>query len=101
MALGHAVGGLDEGDVVALEHDSADRLLRSVLDVNLAGLIQNQVHVFVEADDVALHAGVDVLVEPNGDQGSALEVAEDQVDGLDHHLLYFRGALVSHLEAER
>ena len=100
LSFRHSVCGLDEGDVVALEHDPADLLLRPVLDVNLAGLVQHQVHVLVEPDDVALHTGVDVLVEPDRDQGSALQVSEDQVDGLDHHLLHFRGALVSHLEPD-
>ena len=72
-----------------------------VLDVALAGVVQDEVHVLVEADDAAFHPGVDVLVEPDGDEGPVLEVAEDQVDRLDHHPLDFGVALVSHREDVR
>ena len=72
-----------------------------VLDVALAGVVQDEVHVLVEADDAAFHPGVDVLVEPDGDEGPVLEVAEDQIDRLDHHLLDFGDALVSHREDVR
>ena len=40
---------------------------------------------------------VDIFIEPNGDPGPVLEVAEDEVDGLDHHLLNLLAASVAHL----
>ena len=96
LLLRVAVDRLDEGDVVALQHDSPDLLPGPVLDVALAGVVQDEVHVLVEADDAAFHPGVDVLVQPDGDEGPVLKVAEDQVDGLDHHLLDLGDARVSH-----
>ena len=72
-----------------------------VLDVALAGVVQDEVHVLVEADDAAFHPGIDVLVEPDGDEGPVLKVAEDQVDGLDHHLLDLGDARVSHREVRK
>ena len=40
---------------------------------------------------------VDILIEPDRDPGPVLEVAEDEVDGLDHHLLNLLAATVAHL----
>ena len=46
--------GLDEGDVVPLEHDPAELLGGVPLHVHLRRVVQHQVHVLVEAHDVAL-----------------------------------------------
>ena len=40
---------------------------------------------------------VDILIQPDGDPGPVLEVPEDEVDGLDHHLLNLLAATVAHL----
>ena len=40
---------------------------------------------------------VDILIQPDGDPGPVLEVAEDEVDGLHHHLLDLLAATVAHL----
>ena len=97
MPLGlFSVHGLDEGNVVALEHDPPDFLHRASLEVDLGRVVQHQVHVLVEAHDVPLDARVDVLVKPHRDPGSILEKPEDQVDGLNHHFLHFLRPLVRH-----
>lgn len=44
---------------------------------------------------MSLYPEVGVLVQPNLHAGPVLEIAEDQVDGLDHHLLHL-GALERH-----
>lgn len=46
--------GLDEGDVVPLQHDPAQLLAGVPLQVHLRGVVQHQVHVLVETDDVTL-----------------------------------------------
>ena len=43
---------------------------------------------------------VDILIEPDRDPCPVLEVAEDEVDGLDHHLLNFLAATVAHLNSQ-
>ena len=48
-ALFCAVFGLDEGDVVPLEHDPFERLPGVPLEVDLNCFVQDQVHVLVEA----------------------------------------------------
>ena len=40
---------------------------------------------------------VDILIQPDTDPGPVLEVAEDEVDGLHHHLLDLLAATVAHL----
>ena len=45
---------------------------------------------------MSLDSGVDVLVQPDGDEGSVLQVSEDEVDGLHHHLLNLLSAAVTH-----
>jgi hypothetical protein len=77
---------LDQADVVALEHNSAECLaLGLCLDVVLFGIVKNQIHVLVKANDSALNPKVDVLEDPNTNTGAILKVSEDQVDGLNHH----------------
>ena len=44
---------LDESDVVAFQQDLSDVLLKVRLDVHLFDVFQNQVHVFIKADDNA------------------------------------------------
>merc|ERR1712080_678067 len=96
LAPSSAPPGLDEGDVVPLEHDPAQHLLRLPLQMHLGGFVQNQVHVLVEADYMSFNPGVNVLVEPDGHSGPVLQVPEDQVDGLHHHLLDLLTASVGH-----
>ena len=52
---------LYERDVIAFEHNASEGLANLRLDVILLGVIQDEVHILVEADDVALDAQVDVL----------------------------------------
>ena len=40
---------------------------------------------------------IDILIEPDRYPGPVLEVAEDEVDGLHHHLLNLLAATVAHL----
>ena len=86
---------MDERDVVAFEHDPTDLLPRPLLEVHLGRVVHDQVHELVEADDVALDARVDILVEPAKDAFPVLQEAEDEVDGLHHHLLDLRATLVT------
>jgi hypothetical protein len=44
---------LDESDVVAFKQDLSDVFLKVRLDVHLFDVFQNQVHVFIKADDNA------------------------------------------------
>jgi len=48
---------LDESDVVAFQQDLSDVLLKVRLDVHLFDVFQNQVHVFIKADDDAWETG--------------------------------------------
>ena len=110
--------GLDESYVVPLQHDPAKLLLSVPFGVHLWGVVQHQVHVLVESRDVTLDSEhwtirsgcivaslkktpcVDILIEPDRDPCPVLEVAEDEVDGLDHHLLNFLAATVAHLNSQ-
>lgn len=77
---------LDEANVVTLEHDTSESLaLLHVLDVVFFGIVENQVHVLVEADNRTFNSEVDVLEDPDTNSRAILEVSEDQIDGLDHH----------------
>lgn len=77
---------LNQANVVALQHNSTECLpLVDVLHVVFFGLVQHQIHVLIEANDGTLNAKVDILKDPYADARSILEVAENQVDGLDHH----------------
>jgi len=97
LLRGGGVHGLDERDVVALEHDPSQLLPAVRLHVHLDGVVQHEVHVLVEAHDAAVDAQVHLLVEPDLDAGAVLQVAEDEVDGLNHHFLHLLSAsLVSH-----
>ena len=95
---------LDESDVVAFQQDLSDVLLEVRLDVHLFDVVQNEVHVFIKADDDAwerkiklirvlryftFKANVDDVVEPNLNADFFLEEAKNKVDGLNHHLLDF------------
>ena len=94
-------GILDEGDVVPLEEHSAwiykinvkykmnelreswqgvtDALPGFGLDIDLLGIIEDNVHVLIETNNVALHVHVDILKQPDIHSGSGLKVSEDQV----------------------
>lgn len=48
---------LDESDVVAFQQDLSNVLLKVRLDVHLFDVFQNQVHVFIKADDDAWETG--------------------------------------------
>ena len=90
--------GLDEGDVVSLRHDPPELLACVPLQVDLRGVVQHQVHVLVEPDNVTLNPGVNVLVELDRNPGPVLQVPEDQVDWLHHHLLDLLTTTVRHPE---
>ena len=49
------VFGLDERDVVPLQHDPAQLFLSVPLRVHLRGVVQHQIHVLVKSRDVALN----------------------------------------------
>jgi hypothetical protein len=81
---------LNQADVIALQEDAADFLARVLLQKNLFGIVQNEIHVLVEADDVTFDACRRLFVEPDLNARSILQVAKDQVDRLHHHLLNLR-----------
>lgn len=83
-------------DVVPFHHDASQMLPGVQFGVVLLGFVQHEVHVLIEADDVPFDAEVYVLVQPHLDPRPVLQVSEDQVDGLHHHLLHFRGSFVRH-----
>ena len=110
-----AVLALDEGDVVPLEHDPAQRLAGIPLGVHLRGLVQHEVHVLVKTDNLPLNPCVNVLVEPDHHPSSVLQIPTEnvgfmtlmfrmetftlpkyQVDWLHHHLLHFLSSSVRH-----
>lgn len=88
---------LDNSDVVAFKHDAPQRSSVHRFNVQFLSIIQHQVHVLIEADNVALNSEPHVLVEPHLHSGSVLQVSEDQVDGLHHHFLHFL-RFISHRE---
>ena len=68
-----------ERDVIALEDDSADLLAcAALLHVDLLGLVEDRVHVLIEANDLALNAQVRILEEPDLHAGLGLEELVDQ-----------------------
>jgi hypothetical protein len=69
--------GLDEGDIVPLDHDPSERLPRVTLQMDLIGIIQDEVHVLVESGDDSLNAGVHVLVQPQGHHCPVLETTQE------------------------
>jgi len=48
---------LDESDVVAFQQDFSNVLFKVRLDMHLLDVVQDEVHVFVEADNDALTDG--------------------------------------------
>ena len=48
---------LDESNVVAFQQDLSNVLLKVRLDVHLFDVFQDQVHVFIKADDDAWETG--------------------------------------------
>lgn len=77
---------LDQADIVALKHNSAECLtLGLCLDVVLFGIVKNKIHVFIKANDSAFDSKVDVLEDPNANTRAVLKVSEDQIDRLNHH----------------
>lgn len=49
---------------------------------HLFGAVHDEIHVFIEAYDVAFNARVNILVQPNHDTWSILKIAKNQIDGL-------------------
>ena len=69
----------NERDVIALEYDPADLLAcAALLHVDLFGLVEDRVHVLIEANDLALNAQVRILEEPDLHAGLGLEELVDQ-----------------------
>lgn len=93
MRLVSSIGGiryiLYQCNVVAFKHYSTQ--LSSILrfHVILLCVVQNQIHVLIESDNVTLDSEIHVLIKPHLHSGPVLEVSEDEVDRLDHHLLHF------------
>ena len=52
---------MDQSNVVALQHDPAQLLLRVPLGVHLGGVVQHQVHVLVKPGDVTLNPKTRIL----------------------------------------
>ena len=68
-----------ERDVIALEDDPANLLAcAALLHVDLFGLVEDRVHVLIEANDLALNAQVRILEEPDLHAGLGLEELVDQ-----------------------
>ncbi|GAU97596.1 hypothetical protein RvY_08869 [Ramazzottius varieornatus] len=91
---------MDECDVVSFEKDFPDRPSCLRLHVKFFSLIQNEVHVFVKSDDDSFDPHLGVLVQPNLHSCFLLEITENQVDGLHHHLLYLVATFERHLRTE-
>ena len=60
-----SIFGLDEGDVVPLQHDPLQGLACLPLQVDLYSFVQDEVHVLVEPGDNALDASVNIFVQPD------------------------------------
>jgi len=86
-ALRPSIDLLKQSDVVSLQHDAPNGFASSFLHVNLLCSVHDEIHVLIEADDVAFDARVDVFIQPNRDSRSILKVPEDQIDRLNHDLL--------------
>ena len=75
----HLPNVANERDVIALEDDPADLLAcATLLHVDLFGLVEDRVHVLIEANDLALNAQVRILEEPDLHAGLGLEKLVDQ-----------------------
>lgn len=87
----------DERDVLAFQQNLANGLPLLRLDVHFLRVFENQVHVLIEANDVAFDAHCHIFGEPHLNASAVLQIAKDEVDGLDHHLLDLlrRSALVA------
>merc|ERR1719232_767253 len=96
LLFADAFFALDQSDVVSLEHYSSQLLLCMSFHVALAGIIQNQIHVLIKSNNLSLYPCVHVLVQPDNYPGSVLEISENEVDRLHHHLLNFLTATVGH-----
>jgi hypothetical protein len=91
---------LDQRNVFALQQNTSDGLPGSGLDIELGGIFQHEIHVFIESDDMSFNAQVHILIQPNLNLGSILKVSKDQVDRLYHDLLdLLRGTFVRHCDA--
>ena len=86
----------NESDVLALEQDPSHPFAHIGLRVDFIGLAQDKVHVLIEAHDFALDSHRWVICQPHLNASFVLQITEDQVNGLYHHLLDLLG-LVRHL----
>eukprot|EP00613_Pedinella_sp_CCMP2098_P015393 CAMPEP_0171751338 /NCGR_PEP_ID=MMETSP0991-20121206/41952_2 /TAXON_ID=483369 /ORGANISM="non described non described, Strain CCMP2098" /LENGTH=155 /DNA_ID=CAMNT_0012352493 /DNA_START=198 /DNA_END=665 /DNA_ORIENTATION=- len=80
------VGCLHECNCISFKEDAPDTLFCLLGIVNLGSIIQNQIHVLVEAHDATFDRHNRVVVKPDLDSCPVLQEAEDQVDRLRHDL---------------
>eukprot|EP00002_Diphylleia_rotans_P003848 TRINITY_DN1272_c0_g1_i1.p1 TRINITY_DN1272_c0_g1~~TRINITY_DN1272_c0_g1_i1.p1 ORF type:complete len:121 (+),score=14.88 TRINITY_DN1272_c0_g1_i1:267-629(+) len=85
-----AGGGLQQRDVVALQHDATQRLSGLLLERDFLSIIKHEVHVLIETHDDAFDAEISLLIEPNLNADFRLEHLEGDIDGLNHSLLHTR-----------
>lgn len=90
VLLRWAANILDECDIVALQHDPAERATILRFQMILFGIVQHQIHVFVETNDVTLDTQWNIFVQPNLNTRTILQVSKNQIDGLHHHFLHLR-----------
>lgn len=90
------IGILYQCDIVTLQHDSSEwfPILRFLMV--FLGIVQHQIHVFIETNNVAFDPQVYILEQPNLHTRTILQITKYQVDGLHHHLLNFLWPLVRH-----
>merc|ERR1719494_482232 len=80
---------LNESNVISFQQNPSQLFPGLILDMNLKRVIQHKVHVLIEPDYVSLNTKVVLFVQPDLNASSILQVSEDQVDRLYHHLLNF------------
>ena len=69
----------NKGNTISFKYNSADFLASaSLLEVDLLCLVEDGVHVFIEADDFSFNAQVSILVEPDLHAWLSLEEFVDQ-----------------------
>ena len=67
--------------------------------MNLFCIIYYEVHIHIKTSDTAFYPHIHLLIKPYLNPRSILQVSEDEIDGLHHHLLHLLAlalALVCH-----
>merc|ERR1719409_2052167 len=76
-----------QADVVTLQKNAADSPPSLLLHLNLFGIVDDKVHVLVEAQNSSFNSQVGLLVEPDLNARPVLQVAKDLIDRQGHDLL--------------